>query len=206
VTVSLKFCVFGAGAIGRTIVTLLARCGAVVSVVARGRTLAALKEGGARLIIDGEELRASVRASDDPSALGTQDYVIIAAKAPSLPDVARRIGPLLGPETAVVTAMNGVPWWFSSDRRARSGQRLKAVDPDGTISLSIASKRVIGCVLYIAASADESGLVRHWSGRQLVIGEPDHQLTPRLKLLGEWLRRAGLDCRKSRDDAEPWHG
>src|SRR4030095_8514515 len=107
-----KFCIFGAGAIGGMITTLLARSGATVSVVARGQTLAALKSNGVCLIINGEMLQASVQVSEDPSELGVQDYVIIAVKAPSLPDVARRIGPLLGPETTVVTAMNGVTWWL----------------------------------------------------------------------------------------------
>ena len=107
-----KFCIFGAGAIGGMVATLLARSGATVSVIARGQTLAALNRDGVRLIINSEMLQASVQASEDPSELGVQDYVIIAVKAPSLPDIARRIGPLLGPETAVVTAMNGVPWWF----------------------------------------------------------------------------------------------
>jgi 2-dehydropantoate 2-reductase len=112
-----KFCIFGADAIGGMVATLLARSGATVSVVARGQTLAALNCDGARLIIDSEMLQASVQVSEDPSELGVQNYVIIAVKAPSLPAVARRIGPLLGPETAVVTAMNGVPWWFFLNAR-----------------------------------------------------------------------------------------
>src|ERR1700744_2370727 len=105
-----KFCIVGAGAIGGMIATLLARSGATVSVVARGQTLAAVKRDGLRLVLDGEMLRARVEARADPSGLGVQDYVIIAVKAPALPEIARRIGPLLGPDTAVVTAMNGVPW------------------------------------------------------------------------------------------------
>ena len=107
-----KFCIIGAGAIGGMIAALLSRAGATVSVVARGPTLAALKRHGLRLIINGEMSQASIRVSEDPSQLAVQDYVIIAVKAPSLPEVARQVSPLLGPETAVVTAMNGVPWWF----------------------------------------------------------------------------------------------
>jgi 2-dehydropantoate 2-reductase len=193
-----KFCIFGAGAIGGTIAALLTRCGATVSMVARGRTLAALKRDGLRLMIDGQMLRAPIQVSDDPSELGVQDYVIIAAKAPALPDVARRIGPLLGPETAVVTAMNGVPWWFFLNARGRfAGRQLKAIDPDGTIARAIPTSRVIGCVVYVAASADEPGVIRHQSGHRLVVGEPDNQMTPRLADLADWLRRAGFDCRES---------
>jgi 2-dehydropantoate 2-reductase len=98
-----KYCIFGAGAIGGTIAAQLARADATVSVIARGETLAAIQKDGLRLLINGETLQTAVRASADPAELGPQDYVVIAVKAPSLPEVASRIGPLLGPETAVVT-------------------------------------------------------------------------------------------------------
>jgi 2-dehydropantoate 2-reductase len=193
-----KFCIVGAGAIGGTIAALLTRCGATVSVVARGRTLTALKRDGLRLIIDGEMLQAPIRASEDPSELGVQDYVIIAAKAPSLPEIARRIDPLLGPETTVVTAMNGVPWWFFLNAKGRfAGRQLKAVDPDGTIARAIPASGVIGCVVYVAASADEPGVIRHQSGHRLVVGEADNRMTPRLADLADWLRRAGFECRET---------
>ena len=166
--------------------------------VARGRNLAALNRNGLRLIIDGEIVQAPVQASEDPSELGAQDYVIIAAKAPSLPDIARRIAPLLGPETAVVTAMNGVPWWFFLDGKGvLAGHRLEAIDPHGTIAQSIPTGSVIGCAVYVAASVDKPGIIRHHSGLQLFVGEPDHQLSPRLVRLADWLRRAGFDCRES---------
>ena len=193
-----KFCIIGAGAIGGMIAVLLARSGATVSVVARGQTLSALKRQGLRVIMDGDVLQACVQASEDPSDFGPQDYVIVTVKAPSLPDVARRIGPLLGPETSVVTAMNGVPWWFFLNASGPlAGHRLKAIDPDGAIEQSIPVSRVIGCAVYIAASNEGPGIVLHSSGRQLVIGEPDNRLTPRLARLADWLRRAGFDCRES---------
>jgi 2-dehydropantoate 2-reductase len=120
--------------------------------------------------------------------------VIIAVKAPSLPDIAKRIGPLLGPKTAVVTAMNGVPWWFFlNTKRPLAAHHLKAVDPDGTISQAIPTRRVLGCVLHIAASVDEPGIIR----RQLLVGEPDNRPTPRLARLADWLRRADFDSRES---------
>ena len=120
--------------------------------------------------------------------------MIIAVKAPSLPDIAKRIGPLLGPKTAVVTAMNGVPWWFFlNSKHPLAGHQLKAVDPDGTISQAIPTRRVLGCVLHIAASVDEPGIIR----RQLLVGEPDNRPTPRLARLADWLRRADFDSRES---------
>ena len=195
-----KFCVVGAGAIGGVIATLLARSGASVSLVARGRTLAAVKRDGLRLFLNGELLHARVKASEDPSELGIQSYVIIAVKAPSMPLIAPRIAPLLGPETAVVTAMNGIPWWFSHNAKSvLAGRRLDAIDPDGSIARAIPARRVIGGVVYIAASVDEPGIIRHHGGRRLLIGEPDGRLTPRLERLAYWLRRAGLDSQESRD-------
>ncbi|HEX4157647.1 MAG TPA: 2-dehydropantoate 2-reductase [Rhizomicrobium sp.] len=190
----------GAGAIGGTIATLLARSGATVSVVVRGQTLAAVKRNGLQLFLDGELLQARVEASEDPSELGIQDYVIIAAKAPSMPDIARRIGPLLGRDTAVVTAMNGIPWWYFLDAKGvLAGHRLEAIDPHGLIARAIPARQVIGCVVYIAASVDQPGIIRHHSGRQLVVGEPDGQETPRPAHLARWLRGAGFDCQQSHD-------
>ena len=107
-----KYCIFGAGAIGGTIAARLAKANAAVSVIDRSETVAAIQKDGLRLLVNGDTLQTSVRASADPAELGPQDYVIIAVKALPLPEVASRIGPLLGPETAVVTAMNGIPWWF----------------------------------------------------------------------------------------------
>ena len=195
---SAKFCIIGAGGIGGILATRLARAGATVSVLARGETLAAINRHGLRLMIGGQVEQAAVRASEEPSDLGVQDYVIIAVKAPSLRDVARRIGPLLGSKTAVVTAMNGVPWWFFLKARGElAGERLNAIDPGGTISRAISISRVIGCVVYVAASADRPGIIRHHSGLRLVIGEPANRLTPRLACLAKWLDRAGFQCRQS---------
>lgn len=195
-----KFCIYGAGAIGGTIAALLTRCGARVSMIARGETFAAVNRNGLRLAIDGEVLHAPIQVSEDPSELGVQDYVIIAAKAPSLPDIVGRIGPLLGPETAVITAMNGVPWWFFlNGRGVLAGRRLDAIDPQGKIAQLVPTNRVIGCAVYVAACVDKPGVIHHHSGRLLVVGEADNRLTPRLVLLADWLRRAGFDCRESLD-------
>ena len=140
-----KYCVFGAGAVGGTIAAQLARANATVSVIARGETLAAIQKDGLRLLMNGETLQTTVRASAAPAELGPQDYVIIAVKAASLPEVASRIGPLLGPETAVVTAMNGIPWWFFSNANGiLAGKRLTAVDPHGIIARAIPASRAIG--------------------------------------------------------------
>jgi 2-dehydropantoate 2-reductase len=195
-----RYCIFGAGAIGGTIAARLARTDATVSIVARGDTLAAIQKNGLRLVSNGETLQMSVRASADPAKLGPQDYVIVAVKAPSLPEVALRIGPLLGTETVVVTAMNGVPWWFLTNARGLlPGMRLTAVDPGGIISCAIPASRVIGCVVYMSCAIEAPGVIRHAAGRRLIVGEPDKRSSRRVARLAEWLRRSGFDCVESTD-------
>ena len=195
-----KFCIFGAGAVGGTIAAQLARANATVSIIARGATLAAIQKDGLRLLMNGETLQTAVRASADPAELGPQDYVIIAVKAPSLPEVASRIGPLLGPETAVVTAMNGIPWWFLSNAKgALAGKRLPAVDPDGIIAGAIPASSMIGCVVYMSCAVEAPGIIRHTAGRRLIVGEPDNRSSLRVARLAKWLRRAGFDCVESTD-------
>ena len=193
-----RFCVYGAGAIGGTMAALLARAGARVSVVARDKTLAALKRHGLCLLNGGKVLQVPVRADAEPAALGPQDYVVIAVKAPALPEAVARIGPLLGPETAVVTAMNGVPWWFfANDNGPLAGRRLPAVDPDGAIDHAVPVSSVIACVIYMSCALEAPGIVRHAAGRRLIVGEANGDPTPRLARLADWLRLAGLDCAES---------
>src|SRR6185295_2871780 len=108
----MKICIYGAGAVGGLMAGRLAQAGHDVSVVARGAHLTAIRERGLRFFSDGKEFQAKVKASNNPKDLGPQDYVIVAVKGQSLPEVAERIGPLLGADTTIVTAMNGVPWWF----------------------------------------------------------------------------------------------
>jgi 2-dehydropantoate 2-reductase len=195
-----KFCIYGAGAIGGTVAVLLARAGAAVHVIARGETLAAIERDGLRLVIDGETLQAAIQVSEDPAEVGPQDYVIVAVKGPSLQEVASRIGPLLGPGTAVVTAMNGVPWWFFANAAGSlAGKRLTAVDPDGAIGRALPPERIIGCAVYMACAIEAPGLIRHSGGRRLLIGEAHSPSKERVALLADWLRRAGLDCVESPD-------
>ena len=108
----MKVCIYGAGAIGGWIGAHLAQHGCNLSAVARGATLEALQQNGLVLLQGGQEIHASLAARENPADLGVQDLVIVAVKAPAMVDVARRIGPLIGPNTVVLTAMNGVPWWF----------------------------------------------------------------------------------------------
>ncbi len=171
----------------------LARAGCDVSVVARGATLAALQTDGLRLHEGGQEHIAQVNASDDPAALGVQDLVVLAVKAPSLLDVAQRIAPLIGPETRVLTAMNGVPWWFLHDfGGALANTPVQAVDATGEIARAIPASQVIGCVVHASCSVDAPGVIRHHFGNGLIIGEPSGERSEPVQALAALLERAGF--------------
>jgi 2-dehydropantoate 2-reductase len=191
----MKICIYGAGAIGILVGARLAAAGHEVSAVARGATLAALTERGFHAdALEGQVIRGPVRASEDPAALGVQDVVVVAVKAPALADVARRIAPLLGPGTIVLPAMNGVPWWFCQGLRGdAAGLALKSVDPDGAIAAGIPIGHVVGCVVHLAAFVSAPGEVQNKMGRGLVIGEPHGGPSERVARLKAVLDEAGFE-------------
>lgn len=189
----MKVCIYGAGAIGGWMGVKLARAGCEVSVVARGATLQELQAHGLRLQEAGETLAAKVRASAQPSELGVQDLVVVAVKAPAMAEVAQAIRPLLGPDTMVLTAMNGVPWWFFQGfGGSYQGTRLKAVDPEGAIAAAIPAKHIIGCVVHASCALRGPGFVQHHFGSGLIVGEPSGAQSQRLLQLAELLQRAGF--------------
>jgi len=188
-----KACIYGAGAIGGWIGAGLAAAGCSVSVVARGPTLEALNQHGLRVLSNTGTRSAAVRASASPAKLGVQDLVVIAVKAPALLNVARQIAPLIGPDTIVLTAMNGVPWWFFQGfGGAYAGTQLRAVDATGEIAAAIPAGSIIGCVVHASCSVDEPGVIRHHFGNGLIIGEPSGHQSERVQALVELLVRAGF--------------
>ena len=202
----MKVCVVGAGAIGGWMGVNLARAGHAVSVLARGATLAAIAQNGLRLIEGGGTVRVDVTASANAAALDTPDLLIIAVKAPGLRDAALAVKSLIGPNTIVLTAMNGVPWWFF-DRADRPlhGTRLATIDATGNIAASIAAGNVIGCVVNAACSVDAPGVIRHKMGQRLIVGEPSGGESARLTALHETLIAAGFESELSTDiQREVW--
>ncbi len=194
----MKVCIYGAGAIGGWIGHALARSGAVVSVVARGSTLLALKQHGLRLNQGGVTTAQPVAASSSPQELGVQDLVIISVKGPALAAVARQIAPLISPTTVVLTAMNGVPWWFLNGfGGAYAGHALTSIDPDGEIGNALPAPQVVGCVVHASCSVNEPGLVQHHFGNRLIIGEPSGKKTDRVQQLVALLSNAGFETQLS---------
>jgi len=195
----MRICIFGVGAIGGFLGTRLAAAGGNVSAIARGATAQALRKHGWRLETEGRLLSASARVVESPSELGLQDVVVIAVKGPSLPAVAATIAPLLGPDTVVITAMNGVPWWFFHGFGAgHKGMQLKSVDPQGRIAAAIPARHVIGCVVHAGCTTPEPGLTRNMVGRRLILGEPRGGESARLESVGALFRDAGFDVELSR--------
>ena len=194
----MEVCIYGAGAIGGWIGHGLARSGADVSVVARGATLLALQQQGLRLHRGGTVSAQAVQASASPQALGVQDLVVVSVKAPALADVARQIAPLIGPATVVLTAMNGVPWWFLQGLGGvYANQPLASVDPHGEIANAIAPRCVVGGVVHASCSVDAPGLARHHFGNTLIIGEPSGEKTARVQALVALLNTAGFEVQLS---------
>jgi 2-dehydropantoate 2-reductase len=196
----MKVCIVGAGAIGGFIGTKLAAAGrADVSALARGATLAALREHGWRLCSGETLMQAPARASDAAAALGVQDVVVIAVKGPALAAVAANIAPLLGPDTMVVPAMNGVPWWFCAGVPDFGDAPIASLDPDGSIERAIPLRHVVGCVVHASTSTPEPGLVLHRMGQGLIVGEPAGGQSERVQRLAFLLAHAGFDATHSAD-------
>jgi 2-dehydropantoate 2-reductase len=194
----MKVCVVGAGSIGGCIGTRLAAAGrADVSALARGATLAALREHGWRLLQGETLIQKQARASDSASELGVQDLVVIAVKGPALGAVAPAIRPLLGEHTVVLPAMNGVPWWFCFGIAGLGETPLESVDPGGRIAEAIDVRHVVGCVVHMSAATLEAGLVQHKMGQGLIIGEPGGDnaggASERVRRIGDLLGHAGFD-------------
>ncbi len=186
--------IYGAGAIGGWIGATLAQAGCTVSAVARGATLEALRTDGLRLTQDGATTAVPVRATADPAEIGVQDLVVVAVKAPAMAEVARHIRPLIGPDTVVLTAMNGVPWWFFEGfGGGHAGTRLKAVDPDGSIAQAIPANNIVGCVVHASCSLEAPGHVRRHFGNKLIIGTPSGRKTARFGQLAGLLEKAGFE-------------
>ncbi|AET91479.1 2-dehydropantoate 2-reductase [Burkholderia sp. YI23] len=195
----MKVGIYGAGAIGGWIGVKLAQAGCDVSVVARGATLDALKQEGLRLVEKDAAHTVKVAASANPADLGVQDLVVVAVKAPAMESVAAHVAPLLSRDTAVLTAMNGVPWWFCDGLgEAFAGKRLSSVDPHGAIAAAIPSAQTIGCVVHASCFVEAPGVIRHHQGKGLILGEATGAPNARTESLVTLFSMAGFDVTLSR--------
>jgi 2-dehydropantoate 2-reductase len=192
----MKICIYGAGAIGGYMGVLLKQAGADVSLVARGAHLAAIRKNGVKLLIGGGEKVARMPASDDAAEFGAQDYVIVALKAHQAWEAADRMAPLLGKNTAVVTAQNGIPWWYFHGIEGQFADlQLESVDPDGRQWRAIGPERAIGCTVYPAAEITAPGVIKHIYGDRFGLGEPTRAETERVHALSQAFEAGGLKAK-----------
>ncbi|MFL5272411.1 MAG: 2-dehydropantoate 2-reductase [Anaeromyxobacteraceae bacterium] len=196
----MKICVVGAGAIGGLFAVKLALAGEDVTALVRGANLAAIREHGLRLLMDGGEQVARIRATDRTAEAGPQDVVILGMKAHQLGAFVRDLAPLLGPDTMVVTAQNGIPWWyFMRHGGPHEGTHLESVDPGGVIAQHLDVRRVVGSIIYPASELVAPGVIQHIEGNRISIGELDGADTERIRGLAEVLRKAGFKARVASD-------
>ncbi|MBR0714010.1 2-dehydropantoate 2-reductase [Bradyrhizobium liaoningense] len=189
----MKICIYGAGAIGGYLGVQLARAGADVSLVARGAHLAAMRERGLTLLMGDEEHTVHPRCTDDAAELGVQDYVIITLKAHSITGVIEKMQPLLGPHTRIITAVNGIPYWyFYKHGGAYENSTLESIDPGGRQWRELGAERAIGCIVYPATEIEAPGVIRHVYGNNFPLGEPSGEITGDVQRLADLFVHAGM--------------
>ena len=188
----MNICIVGAGAIGGWIGARLALAGNEVSLVARGDTRSAIDVEGLLITDMGDTRCVAVATAEDPSVFGVQDIVVLALKAPALPQIAPSLETLVGPETQIVPMLNGVPWWFTNDP-------LWSVDPDLAIADALPIEQVAGCVVHASCfrSAPNHVVVKH--ADKLILGEPGGGMSERIEHLCTLFRNAGIRCEESAD-------
>ncbi len=192
----MKICIYGAGAIGGYMGVMLKRAGYDVSLIARGAQLEAINSRGLELRIGDNVYVEKMPAAKNPADLGPQDYVIIGLKAHQAWETAEAVAPLLGPHTSVVTAQNGVPWWYFYGLEGDyANKRLRSVDPGDRQWTAIGPERVIGCTVYPATETIEPGVIQHIYGNQFGLGEPNKMPSARVQRLAEALTAAELKPR-----------
>lgn len=212
----MRIAIVGLGAVGGLVAARLSLAGAQVSALARGRTLEAVARDGLRLLEtrSPDDTRSEhlvrLRVEPEAAALGEQDAVVIALKAPALAQVAPTLAPLIGPATTIVPAMNGVPWWFFHALPGLDPERRRqctaAVDPDGAVAAALPPQHVVGCVVHLGCSTPQPGIVRRNNGNRLVLGEPGGVVSERARTLADWFARAGFDVDLSaRIEHEAWY-
>ena len=191
----MRVAVVGAGAIGAYIGAALARGGTDVHLIARGGNLEAMRRHGVQVLSPRGDFSVHPPATDDPNEVGPVDVVVLGLKAHDYASAGPLLAPLLGPETAVVAAQNGIPWWyFHRLTGPYEDRRIEAVDTDGLVSSAIPPKRAIGCVVYSSTELEQPGVVRHIEGTRFAIGEPDGAISPRCTAFSEAMVAGGLKC------------
>ena len=191
----MKICVFGAGAIGGYIGCSLSKAGANVSLIARGPHKEAIEENGLTLITGNTSENFNLKVTENPEELETQDYIIIGVKAHAIANIVERLKPLLNKDTAILSAVNGIPWWYfykANSNTILENTHIDSVDPGGIIWKNLNPERALGCVVYPACEIEKPGIIKHIEGNRFSLGEPSGVNTDRLKILSDLFIKGGL--------------
>jgi len=204
----INICIFGAGAIGGYLGCCLSKAGANISLIARGAHKEAIEKNGLRLISNENSENFNLKVTDNPKELNTQDYIILAVKAHAISNIVTSLQPLLNNKTTVLSAVNGLPWWYfykANSQTKLENSHIESVDPNGLIWNTIDPKRALGCVVYPACEIEKPGVIRHITGNRFSLGEPDGINSERLKILSNLLIAGGLKApQKKRIRDEIW--
>lgn len=191
----MKFLIAGAGAIGAYLGARMAQAGFDVTLYARGPHLRAMQEHGVRVKSSEGDFVARPTIAASLEEVGPVDVVFLGVKAHGLPKLAPQLKPVLGPDTAVVSTQNGIPWWYFQGFGGEwEGLRLERIDPDGVISASIEAQRVIGSIVYFSTEITAPGVIQHIDGNRITLGEPDGTRSDRLRKISEALIASGFRC------------
>ena len=191
----MKICVFGAGAIGGYIGCCLSKAGANVSLIARGPHKEAIEKNGLTLITGNSSDTFNLKVTENPKELETQDYIIIGVKAHAIAGIVENLKPLLNKNTSILSAVNGIPWWYfykANSNTILENTHIDSVDPDGIIWKNINPERALGCVVYPACEIEKPGVIKHIEGNRFSLGEPSGINTDRLKILSDLFIKGGL--------------
>jgi 2-dehydropantoate 2-reductase len=191
----MKFLIAGAGAIGAYIGARMAQAGFDVTLFARGPHRGAMQEHGVRIKSSEGDFVARPTIASSLEEVGPVDVVFLGVKAHGLPQLAPHLGPVLGPDTTLVSTQNGIPWWYFQGFGGQwEGLRLERVDPGGVISSAIETKRVVGSIIYFATEIAAPGVIHHTEGNRITLGEPDGTRSDRIRVLAESLIASGFRC------------
>jgi 2-dehydropantoate 2-reductase len=189
----MRIAVLGAGAIGAYVGAMLGRGGSQVHLIARGAHCAAMRRDGVRVISESDDFTVRLEVTDDPSEVGPVDAVFLGLKAHQYAGAGPLLEPLLGSDTPVIAAQNGIPWWyFYRHGGPLDGRRVQSVDPDGAVTAAIPPPRAVGCVVYCSTELERPGVVRHVEGARFPLGEPDGTATERCQAFSRAMRAGGL--------------
>jgi 2-dehydropantoate 2-reductase len=190
-----RVAVLGAGAIGAYVGAGLHRAGVEVHLIARGPHLQAIRSSGLKVLSPRGDFEVTPHATDNPEEVGPVDHVFLGLKANQYAAAGPMIQPLLHETTTLITAQNGIPYWyFHGLPGPYENYRIESVDPDGAVSQALPVERAVGCVVYAATEIEAPGVIRHLEGTRFSIGEPDGSVSARCKEFADAMVAGSLKC------------